>query len=1251
MFPYFRGSSKKPNRQQPKKPLVAKRRLRLESLEAREMLTTFTVANLNDSGTGSLRQAILNANATSGASTIDFSVLGTINLTSAALPAIDENVDIAGSSAPGFSAAPVVEVDFNLFNGLDFISGSGGSTVDGLSLVDAAGSPGVTISNTNNVTVEGNYIGLDLNGSTVNANVGDGVNVTDSTAITIGGTSAADRNVIAGNNGNGVTLDATSDSVVEGNYIGTDSTGTTARANQGNGVLVETTATDNTIGGTTGNVISGNSANGVLINSGSSGNTLSGNTIGLSVGGTAPLGNTLDGVEVLDANNNVIGNTNPVSSTTYNATATVNLNTGGTAAVTAWQGLRGGDTSGQYIMSGTSGNNGLLFEGTLAGVGTGYYVNYPTAQTSSVYGPNNQGGGNLQLVGSYKYSNFLTAPITVNGFIFQGTTADLSNAADYTTIDHPGSAYNYIHSTMGGLAVGNYDLASEHGEGNLPLGPANAYIYDIASQSFIPISYPGSQSNTAYGIWYNGGTSYTIVGGYSNGLANNFADQDQPIGTAYIVDYDSSTGQFSNWTSVSDPAGSNYYTHFEGISSTASGTYTISADSNQNGTGPLEGALVTIVRNADGSFGTPTWSNLTYTGSGQVSGQDTSANSVWGNALLGIVTGGGGSTFSYTANVNTAFQLSNVISANGLNGIELNDSSDNDVAMNYVGTNATGTVAFGNSQNGILVTDGSASNLIGGEATGGNDPTNDVYIRPPQGNLISGNALAGVLINAGSTLNQLSGNYIGTTASGSTALGNGQDGVKISGANDNSLIGCNFEQDPFVFYNVISGNGGNGLYVLNSNGTTIQANFFGVGANNTTALGNTLNGVLIAGSSSQTTMGGPIPLGNVDAANGQNGIVVQDTASYFTSYNTFCGLAAFTDQLNLGNGRDGMLITTTGAGILIRTNIINENDNDGIEIGGAATGVQISGNLIGLASDQVSMGNKHDGIEIDGTAHNNVIGGPQPTFNVIAQNTISANADDGVAIDGSAYDNTVNNSFIGTDLLGTAARGNGMSGVYIGPGSNGNIIGSNSPTLLTVISANGGNGIEMNGNSGNIVVGTYIGTDDTGANALGNAGNGIYIGSGTNDVVGSRNTTIPQNIIAFNGANGVNLYSGSGDGIHTNSIYSNNQAGIFLTDGANLNQAAPVLTSVHTVSTGTQVTGSVNSTADTTFTLEFFANTTTGASGRYLLGSTLVTTNSLGIGTFIFSGSKLPSGASYVTATATDPENNTSAFSAAVAKS
>ena len=86
-----------------------------------------------------------------------------------------------------------------------------------------------------------------------------------------------------------------------------------------------------------------------------------------------------------------------------------------------------------------------------------------------------------------------------------------------------------------------------------------------------------------------------------------------------------------------------------------------------------------------------------------------------------------------------------------------------------------------------------------------------------------------------------------------------------------------------------------------------------------------------------------------------------------------------------------MLITTTGGNILIRTNVVTENGNDGIEIGGSASGVRVAGNIIGLDTDgNVAMGNKNNGVEVDGNASSDFIGGPQPTFNIIPHNAISA---------------------------------------------------------------------------------------------------------------------------------------------------------------------------------------------------------------------------------------------------------------------
>ncbi len=501
----------------------------------------------------------------------------------------------------------------------------------------------------------------------------------------------------------------------------------------------------------------------------------------------------------------------------------------------------------------------------------------------------------------------------------------------------------------------------------------------------------------------------------------------------------------------------------------------------------------------------------------------------------------------------------------------------------------------------------------------------------------------------------MSGNFIGTAISGSSALGNRLDGVAIVGANGNSLIGCTLQDDPFVYYNVISGNGANGLQVSGSNNTTIQANFFGLGADNHTAVGNALNGVVVEGSSTNTVMGGPIPLGNVDAANGENGLVVQGTASAFTTYNTFCGLAAFETYTNLGNAHDGILITSTGSNILIRTNVITENGNDGIEVSGAAQGVRIAGNIIGLDTNgNGAMGNHANGIEVDGNAHGIIIGGPQPTFNIIPHNVISANGGDGIAIDGDAHNIQISFSFVGTDLTGLDAFGNIKDGVYLGAGTYANTVGSTDPSLFMVISGNLTNGIEMNDTHNNTVVGCLIGTDLAGLLALPNAGDGVLLTNSNNNLIG-RSLTVtngsspgPANIIAFNGADGVFVSSGNGNAIHANSIFGNTALGIDLAPWANLNQAAPVLTSVLSRPLGLEVSGTLANNPNTTYTIEFFADDTSSSSGRYLLGFESVRTNAVGLATFTFFGPVPPNGAEFVTALATDPLNDTTEFSAPV---
>ncbi|HEY1602374.1 MAG TPA: hypothetical protein VGG64_22420 [Pirellulales bacterium] len=1067
-------------------------------------------------------------------------------------------------------------------------------------------------------------------------------------------------NIISANGANGIELDGANDNVAAMNFIGTDITGTLSRGNTLNGVLVTALSAGNVIGGknTNGtlslapqeNVISGNHGSGVLLSAGATGNSVSGNLIGLAASCNAALGNAVDGVRVDTANGNFIGQIDPVTGETYYNTDSIVINDGGTTqSVSGETGIRATDTTGQYYITGSSEDDGMLFVGTIDGTGTAYVMNYPTATlNTNVYGPDNLGNNLVRTVGTYKNSDYATAAVQVNGFAFGGTLSDVTNPSAWQTIDYPGAVYNYMHSTMGGLVVGNYDNPYDHGAYSLPYGPGHATIYNLQTHQFLTdVVFPGSMSNSVYGIWYNGGTSYTIVGGYSNSPVNNFANQDAPIGTAFMVDFDSSSGVFTNWASFTAPEGANFLSHFQGISSAVPGVYTLAADTLQSGSnGPTQGYWVTVTRNSDGSFGPATWTPLAYDGAlptGATSSDGlTSADSVYGNQVVGVVIGQ--STFAYQATVNTSLQLSNVIGGNGFEGVDLISANDNRIGMNFIGTDFTGTQTIGNGQNGILVTALSAGNLIGGEDTSGNDPTNATFVRPAMGNLISGNHVNGVALTGQANHTQLSGNFIGTTASGDAALGNGADGVAIVDADNNSLIGCGFSNSPFVFYNVISGNNGNGLRVDNSSNTTIQANFFGMGADNQTAVANHRNGVEVEGNSSHTTMGGPIPLGNVDAANGENGIYLTDTASFFTSYNTFDGLAAFSTDRRFGNGQDGMLITSSGGNNLIRTNVVSNNLHDGIEITGNATDVRVVGNIVGMDTYGITpMGNAANGVEVGGNATNIVIGGPQPTFNVIPHNTISANGANGVAIVGNAHNITVNSGVIGTDLSGEHAFGNGQSGILVDQSAYGVTVGSVDPTLRLTVAANTGNGVSLLNTHDNTIVNTFIGTTAAALTGLGNGDSGIYLYNSFNNTIGSASGN--ANTIANNTLNGVYVASGTGNGIRENSIYGNGSIGIGLGAGANANQAAPVITSVSVQSPNVQLQGTLTSKPSTTFTVEFFANSTDAESGTTYLGSQLVTTNGSGVGSFDFSSALVPVGDSFFTATATDPNNNTSVFS------
>ena len=155
----------------------------------------------------------------------------------------------------------------------------------------------------------GNYIGLDAGGTLDRGNATYGIGITSGGANTVGGTAAGEKNAISGNDQYGVGILGGGGSTVIGNYIGTDANETAAVPNTIHGVFIGSSASWNTIGGTTSaarNITCGNTQFGVHItNSGSDNNTVLGNYIGTDVNGTSDLGNGTYGIRIEDSASSV----------------------------------------------------------------------------------------------------------------------------------------------------------------------------------------------------------------------------------------------------------------------------------------------------------------------------------------------------------------------------------------------------------------------------------------------------------------------------------------------------------------------------------------------------------------------------------------------------------------------------------------------------------------------------------------------------------------------------------------------------------------------------------------------------------------------------------------------------------------------------------------------------------------------------------------------------------------------------------
>ncbi len=630
----------------------------------------------------------------------------------------------------------------------------------------------------------------------------------------------------------------------------------------------------------------------------------------------------------------------------------------------------------------------------------------------------------------------------------------------------------------------------------------------------------------------------------------------------------------------------------------------------------------------------------------------------------------------------------NIIAASNFSGVHILDedatgnATGNWVAGNYIGTDVTGSVALGNGTHGIHIDLGAASNRIGTDGDGIADNI--------ERNVISANQSNGIRLADVANIS-IQGNYIGTDAEGEQPLGNQGPGIRVVRSIGDIQIGGSSAAER----NVISGNAGVGVRVIAGTDVRIQGNHIGVTAVGDQPLGNEGSGIRVDDSSGGILIGGSAPeLGNVISANGVDGIRLFRTTDIKVQAN-YVGTdhTATIAGASFGNVEEGVHITEGSAFVIVGTdgdtlgddkegNVISGNGKFGVSISNGFDSI-VAGNFIGTDNTgTVALpnnigeiaGDLGAGVGLKGGAQRNLIGtNGDGASDELERNVISGNQGRGIRIAGEATGhNVIAGNYIGVDFDALNPLPNTTAGIGILEGAHENVVGIDSEgdphgVEGNVIAGNGIRGIVIQDadSSNNVIAGNFIGTNRNLAANIGNGsaepGAGIRIRAGaTDNTVGGAGDL--ANVIAFNSGAGVVLLGDltQGNRFAENSFFGNGDLAIdLLNDGVTANDAGdtdagpnglqnfPV---IHDFVAGssTQITGRFNSTPSTEFTLDFYANVTADPSGygegeRYL-GSAIVTTNEGGNFEFDVTIDVATTSGEFLTATATDPEGNTSEF-------
>jgi CSLREA domain-containing protein len=963
---------------------------------------TYTVTNTNDSGAGSLRQAIIDANANSGTDTINFNISGSgphIIAPTTALPTITGAVIIDGTSEPDYATngnKPIVVIaGSNLGAGVDGLvlsSTADGSTIKGLVIRDFGGD-GIEIqAGSNGNTIAGNYIGrLLTTGSDSGAgtqNQGFGIHVLGANN-TIGGITSADRNIVSGNGDDGIYITGASatGNLVAGNYVGTNAAGTSAIANGDNGVAFANGATGNTVGGSTSayrNVISGNTQDGAQAEFNADGNTIQGNYIGLNAAGTAALANSDAGVDIDTASDNTIVRDNVISG---NASYGIDISPSGGTSPSGTQiygnivGLNPGGTA--KIANGSA---GIYLDGT-----TGTTIGGVTAADRNVISGNS--GDGIYILG---YASGTTIRGNYIGTASDGSTL-LGNGSSSAGIFIQEGTNNTVGGTAtnaGNQIAGNTDgvviAKQSSNQGNAILGNA---IHD----------------NTQIGIDLDNDGSDTNNGAYNTGEANDQIDQ--PVFTA--TSWDGTTLTVSGY--VGTAAGD---TDFANVRVEV---FVTDTDSSGKGEGKRYVGYI-----------------MTGSTNGNFSGTLTVSGLVSGDKITGTSTDTSNNTSEFGANHTVTFAAGvTVTPTSGLVTTEAGGTAQFSVVLNKAPTaNVTISVTTGNALEGTA----SVSTLVFTSANW--NVAQIVTVTGANETVVDGNRaytiVLGAAVSADGSYNGLNPADVSLTNTDNDT----QSTITVTTTSDTS------DGDTSSLYALLSNKGADGQISLREAITAANNTTNGAGGADTINFSITGSGphVITPTTALPTITGALIIDGTSEpdfATNGNKPIVVID-----------------------GNNlvADGLTLSSTADGSTIKGLVIRDFSGNGIAVQVGSDGNTITGNYVGAlnTSGAFVTGEENTSAGIYVLGANTTVGGTTSAL----RNVIAGNSYSGLSIAGSgASGNAVIGNYVGVAADGSTAVSGSSFGVVLWNGASGNRIGGTTTGEGNIIANAGGIGVLVDSNT------------------------------------------------------------------------------------------------------------------------------------------------------------------------------------------